>query len=101
MTESNLCTQSGNPGGELRDWRLAQGVDGGAEARGQLIDLAHGHPRSIDWLADAHRLLAGIKVMSVNGHQVVDSAERHGDQRNLGANGQVGGAGKKWPQRAV
>ena len=73
----------------------AKGVDGGAEAGGEFVGLADGHARGGDGFADGEGDGAGIEVAGVDGQQIVDAAERDGDERDLGADGEESCAGEK------
>jgi hypothetical protein len=67
----------------------------------QFAILAHVHPFGLNRLADAHCQPAGIKMLGVDGQEIVNAAERDGNERNLRANGEVRSAGEKRPQLAV
>ena len=60
---------------------------------GELIGLPQGHASGIDGLSRTERELAGIQMPRVHGQQIVDTAQRNGNEGNLGTNGEEGSAG--------
>ena len=80
---------------------LAQCVDSGAKALGELICLTHCHPGGIDGLTYSKREGPGKKMARVHGQQIIDAAQRKGNQRNLRSNGQKGSAREEGLEFAV
>ena len=72
--------------------RLPERLDGVAKLRGQLLGLARGHSFGVDWLASGERQFAGVQMPGMNREQIVDPAQSERNQRDLGANGQIGRA---------
>src|ERR1700722_543468 len=95
----------------LHDWRggfrldlcgLAEHLcNGDADLFGELAVLADVHSSGVDGFADLHIERGGIELLGVDGQQVVDAAERDGNDWHLSANGEIRRAGEEWPQRAV
>lgn len=77
------------------------GGDGVEEALGKRVSVACGEAGGGDRVADDDGDGAGMKVVGVDGEELVGSDECYGDEGNLGFDGHVGATGEEGVGAAV